>query len=148
MTRERKPDFYVYSTLTADNIYAAGQPGEGGMIVPVEGVLIKGGSNLINRNLITPRGAVITGVTAEQLDRLQADTVFQMHKANGFITVSEKLEDGEKVASADLESRDGSAQLTPEDYELEGKTPPKVGDAQPQPAVPQPPARDDSKRKA
>lgn len=117
---------YVYSTLSSSVRYAASEPGGADVPVPTDGVLIFGGTNVAGKNLITPRGAVITEVTEEQLQRLQDDEVFKLHKANGFITVSNKLEDGEKVAGDDMVSRDASAPLTPEDFtedEGSGKAP-------------------------
>lgn len=127
--------FFIYSTLSASVRYAASEPGGADVPVPTDGILIVGGTNVANKNLITPRGAVITEVDADQLERLRNDDVFKLHQANGYITVSDKKEDGEKVASADMQGRDASAPLTPEDYE-DGKdgAAPKVSDAAPTPA--------------
>lgn len=134
---------FIYSTLSASVRYAASEPGGADVPVPTDGILIAGGTNVASKNLITPRGAVITEVDADQLERLRQDEVFKLHQANGFITVSDQLEDGEKVASADMQGRDQSAPLTPEDYD-DGKDgpAPKVSDAKPQPApAPAPPRK-------
>lgn len=125
----RKARYFVYSTLTASVRYCAGQPGEGGMIVPTDGILIEGGANVANKNLITPTGAVVTPVTGEELDLLRGDPTFQLHEANGYLKVSEHREDGEKVAGQDMKLRDESAPLTPEDFKP-GEAP-KVGEAEP-----------------
>jgi hypothetical protein len=127
-----KSKLYVYSTLSASVRYAASEPGGADVPVPTDGILIGGGTNVANKNLITPRGAVITEVSPEQLQRLRDDEVFKLHEANGFVTVSDHLEDGEKVAGSGMETRDASAPLTPEDYK-EGDAP-KASDAKPTPA--------------
>ena len=115
---------YVYSTLTASVRYAAGAPGEGGMIVPAEdgGILINGGANVADKRLITPAGAVVTRIDAADLERLRTDPTFKLHEANGFLKVSEHKEDGEKVAAQDMKLRDESAPLTPDDFK-EGEAP-------------------------
>jgi len=126
---------YIYSTLSASVRYAASEPGGADVPVPTDGILVAGGTNVANKNLITPRGAVVTEVTEEQLERLRNDEVFKLHQANGFVTISSKLEDGEKVASADLEGRDASAPLTPEDYDgKDGVEAPKTSASAPTPA--------------
>jgi len=113
---------YVYSTLTASVRYCAGVPGEPGMIVPNDGILIEGGANVANKNLITPTGAVVTVIDSDDLERLRADPTFKLHEANGFLKVSEHREDGEKVAAQDMKLRDESAPLTPADFK-EGEEP-------------------------
>lgn len=107
---------YVYSTLTASVRYAAGSPGEPGMIVPNDGILIEGGANVANKNLITPSGAVVTQIDGDQLALLRSDETFKLHEANGYLKVSEHREDGEKVAGQDMKLRDESAPLTPDDF--------------------------------
>lgn len=111
-----KSKYYIFSTLAGDNVYANHRPG--GADLPVQdgdGVLIKGGAGVIDKRLITPQG-VMTVVTADELDYLQGNEVFKVHKANGFIVVSEKPADPEAVASADMTERDPGAQLVPGDF--------------------------------
>lgn len=105
--------YYVYSTLSCNNIYRSYKATSD---LPVAGdeVLIKGGANIATKNLVTPRG-VVTEIDENQLQLLQNDEVFKLHQKNGFIKIEEKLVDAEVVA-ADMDSRDQSAPLTPEDY--------------------------------
>lgn len=117
---------FIFSTLTASVRYCATQPGGGDVLVPTEGILIQGGANVINKNLITPRGAIITEVSAEQFAQLEADPVFKLHRENGFITVSAHNEDGEKVASRDLKAADESAPLTPGDFQADDSKEPST----------------------
>lgn len=93
---------YVYSTLSSDQDYGT----KAGV------VRIKGGANVSNKNLVTPRG-VVTEVTEAQLDALQHHAVFQAHATNGFITVSLSERKVDQMVR-DMEQRDGSAQETPE----------------------------------
>lgn len=105
---------YIASTLTADNTYAYGHEK-----FP-EGVTIKGGANRADpRTMVTPSGAVLTRVNDEQVSALNEDHTFKLHKANGFIQITKSKPDEEAVAS-DLESRDSSAPLTPEDLAADG----------------------------
>lgn len=101
-------DLYIYSTLSNDNNYRVA----GGK------VLVAGKANVTNQNFLTPRGAV-TKVTPEQLAVLEANPVFALHKANGFVTVESAKVDPEKVA-ADMTGRDLSAPDTAESLEAEG----------------------------
>lgn len=112
---------YVYSTLAAAVTYRGFQKTEGDVPVPSEGVTINGGSGVMARkSLETPQG-VATRVTAEQLEILNSDPVFQMHKKNGYIKVSEHHAEPEAVAS-DMESRDASAQLQEGDFNPDDTT--------------------------
>ena len=92
---------HIYSTLSSDQSYGT----EAGV------VKIKGGANISNKHLLTPRG-VVTSVTEAQLDALRKHAVFKAHAKNGFITISiaeRKVDDMVK----DMEPRDASAQETP-----------------------------------
>jgi len=116
-----RTNYYVYSTLASDNVYDAYRTGGGDMPVPIEGVLIKGGTGVMGANLITPRG-VMTMVTGEQYARLQSDPVFKLHSENGFLTVEETNAPAEAVA-ANLNPADPSRQLEPGDLELDPESP-------------------------
>lgn len=112
--------YYVYSTLTADQCYNSWTSDgsvKGEPLPTVEhSVLIKGGSNVVDRKtLVTPTGAVVTKITEKDLNALNNNEVFKLHQANGFIVVKEYAEDGEAAAS-DMDTRDQSAPLVPEDF--------------------------------
>lgn len=92
---------YVYSTLSSDQDYGT----KAGV------VRIKGGANVSNKHLLTPRG-VVTEITEEQLDALQQHAVFKAHAKNGFLTVSLSERKVDQMVQ-DMEQRDGSAQETP-----------------------------------
>jgi hypothetical protein len=108
---------YVYSTLTNDQLYCQYAPKSSthnNLSPHIEHqVFIAGQANITTKHFITPLGAV-TEVSAEDLAVLRNNEVFQLHEKNGFITVSEKKEDADKVASG-MTGRDESAPLTEED---------------------------------
>lgn len=109
---------YVYSTLTAPQHYVEYNPlPEGAQVRTVaKGVHIKGGANLANKFLQTPRG-IVTIITPEEYGFLKQCDAFQLHVKNGYITVDETKRDPEKVAEKELKPRDESAPLRPQDYE-------------------------------
>lgn len=113
---------YVYSTLSNDNEYRIYEKGGADIPVVKGHVLIKGGAGIANKNLITPRG-VPTEVTKEQLEMLEGNDQFKMHKENGFISVDTKQADADAVAK-NMTKKDKSAPKTPEDYS--GDKAPKV----------------------
>ena len=119
--------YFIYSTMSAPVRYcAAVENPNNDLPTPQDGIVIAGGTGVANKNLVTPTGAVATRVTGEQLEALKTDRVFALHLENGFLKISEHEADGEAVAS-DMESRDKSAPLTPQDYEAVGEEAPKVG---------------------
>lgn len=103
----------VYSTLASDMIYTKDAKGGADLPIIVDKVFIKGGAGVANDRLITPMG-VATMVTAEQLEVLKANHVFQLHEANGYIIVSEEKGDPEKFA-ADMNAGDPSRPLNDQD---------------------------------
>lgn len=107
--------FYIYSTLAAAVNYGGHTEGGGDVPVPADPIVIQGGANIPDKYMRTPDGAVITPVTEAQYEILKANPVFQLHEKNGFIKVSDKKVDAEKVA-ADMEGRDNSAPLVDQDF--------------------------------
>lgn len=108
---------YVYSTLTCDNLYHhyernetanAQEPG-----IITASVLIKGGTGVATKHLVTPMG-VVTSVSDEELDFLKKDKNFQEHVKNGFITF-DKVKVDPEVAAGKMETRDKSAPYVPQD---------------------------------
>lgn len=105
---------YVYSTLACDTRYNDWTKRDPRMVpVSNRSVLIKGGAGVMNDRLVTPTG-VATEVTKEDLAFLLDHPLFQRHAENGFVTYDEFQKDIDK-AIADLNKRDESAPLTPED---------------------------------
>jgi hypothetical protein len=111
---------YVYSTLTASNTYCDWVVGKD--LNRIENsVTILGGANVINKRGITFKGAV-TEVTDEEMEWLQNNDAFKQHVASGYITIR-RVEINADKAARDMEERDNSAPLTPEDYAGEKEHP-------------------------
>lgn len=118
---------YIYSTLSASQVYTRTIQGGGDMPVTVAEVYIKGGSNIADKYAETYIGEV-TEVSDEELTVLLENDVFGLHLKNGFIRVEEIKADPEKVA-ADMSTRDQSAPLVDADFEAEGAPAPIVAEA-------------------
>lgn len=117
---------YIYSTLTCDQAYTI-YAGDGEIKRVVDRVVVRGGSNVADKRVITPRG-VVTQVNEEQLEMLKSVRQFREHVEAGFLKITHVKTDPEKIA-ADLVSRDKSAPLVDEDYILgdhEGAQPQRV----------------------
>lgn len=109
-------DFYVYSTLPSGMDYTSYSEGGGDLPVASAVVRINGGTGIPNRQLVTPRG-VVTKITARQAELLREIPLFQLHEKNGYVTISDKAEDPEKVVAEGMEARSPDAPLEPGDFE-------------------------------
>jgi hypothetical protein len=111
---------YVYSTASADIAYSIWEKGGADLSTPRTIVTIKGKANVAQaRTLMTPKGAA-TFVTESQLQALEQNDAFKRHKEKGFVKVDKQEVEADK-AVRDLEKKDGSAPLTPEDFKPEKK---------------------------
>lgn len=109
---------YVYSTLTCDNAFAVYAPKNDARALSVikRKILIKGGHGVKNhRGIDTPRG-VVTQVTDEELEILEANYSFQKQKKLGYLVVERREVAPAKVAE-DMNPKDASAPLTPADFQ-------------------------------
>lgn len=116
---------YVFSTLACDQKYVNYEPVPDtnrdsrsqamDLPKPIRSVLIKGGSQVINKSLVTPMG-VMTTVSDEELEALEQNEVFKMHRRDGFISIEKNKADPEKIIEKrNLNLLDGSRQLVPDD---------------------------------
>ena len=106
--------YHVYSKMATDvtyNDYVTG----GDIPRVARSVTIKGGAGVANKNIITPYG-VHTEITEEERDMLLKNGIFQLHQDGGFVTIEEKKEDPDRVATNLTAGPDPSAPLTPEDF--------------------------------
>ena len=108
---------FVYSTSTCDNIfpvYTQAEPGQAATIK--RSVLIRGGANLAKGKLeLVTKYGVRTEISDEDLAILKNDTEFNNMVQRGFMKIDERKRNAEEVA-ADMNPRDESAPLTPNDY--------------------------------
>jgi hypothetical protein len=124
----------VYSTSTNDTSYVQYYPAAKGEATArvKRRVTIRGGANLAptrkqSEQLITPTVGV-TRVTQDELDFLESNYHFNLHKENKFIFVDKSPSAGKREAdqvmrSAGMNPRDGSAPLTPNSPECSGLKP-------------------------
>lgn len=121
---------FVYCTASNDSIFAVydkhSEPGRARVIK--KSVLVKGGANVATGKgeLITKYG-VRTEVSDEDLKLLESSVNFQKMKEAGFITVSHHKVHAE-TAAAEMNKRDESAPLVPEDYTDDDEAKPKPDD--------------------
>ena len=113
---------YVYSTMSSDQAYAVYPPAKDvdtrKIVNPTAIIMIYGGANVINQNLVTPKG-VMTKVTEEELNVLETLSSFRRHKDRFFIRVEKSKVDPDKIAAQDMREKDQSAQLDDSDFDPE-----------------------------
>lgn len=115
---------YITCRLAAGVDYVFYAQGPNGINAVKETISIEGGSDVINkRNLITPDG-MVTEIADDKLEKLKTHPVFQEHLRNGFIKICDTAKSAEK-SGVELD-KDNSRQLTPKDYNDEGKKAPKT----------------------
>ena len=124
---------YIVSKLSQDNEYTGWKVGRNGLNQKEMSVLIKGGANVVDKKKLEVPNGVVTEVTKEQLEFLKTNSLFKMHLDGGWVEIAVSKESANKKAETkDLDERgrvkkDGSAQLTAEDFEDAGMEPPLVG---------------------
>ena len=114
---------YVYSTATCPIdyvVYVKNSSNDLGVVQKHANgkqmrVTIKGGHGVANKNLFTPRG-VVTEVSDEEMQLLLEDKMFKRHMDAGFMSYEKKNVAPEKKADS-MAEKDGSAPLTPKDFE-------------------------------
>jgi hypothetical protein len=112
---------YITSTLSSGVNYAIYGTTAGGLPVVKKEIIISGGTGVINKVFATPNG-VVTEVTDEELELLEAHPLFRKHKEAGFIKVSKSS----KLDTSNMEEKDKSAQLVEKDFTKRGRKAPKV----------------------
>ena len=114
---------YVYSTLTNGTVYRGYTKGGETDPVVTYSIEIAGGHGLMDSHFLVNEG-VATEVTDKELETLLKDEHFKNHVKNGFLKYSKTKTDKSKAIS-DLEKRDKSAQIVPQDFK-DKKNEPKV----------------------
>lgn len=113
--------YYVYSTLTCDNLFAVYENNNNkDLSVIKKYITIKGGHGIASKHLITPKG-VITHVNDTDMEILQQDYHFQEQVKHGFIRFEKKEIETVKAIES-MAQKDGSAPLTPKDFEESEKS--------------------------
>lgn len=105
---------YAFSTLACDQRYIHWGTQSNDIPTEIHSTYIKGGAGIANDRFITPLG-VMTEITDYDLELLEQNPVFKMHRDNGYIVIQESSADPDKV-SADMSQDDPSRPLTDADY--------------------------------
>jgi len=112
---------HIYSTLSADTAYAIYVNNDVKSLPVIErSILIRGGANVSNKHFVTPKG-VVTQISPEDYQLLQADYHFCEHLKHGFISVEKSNVAIEKVVK-NMTPKDEAAPKTPEDPDFHGTT--------------------------
>lgn len=101
---------YVYSTVTASIAYTVGD----------KTIVIKGGANVTDKHMWTPRG-VATEVTKDELEELRKIPSFASREKDGYFSTSQFEKNANKVAG-DMAGADKSAQADVEKLEETSKS--------------------------
>lgn len=130
----------IISTMSADVNYRTFGASRGDVPVPSGGIVIKGGANVAQgSSLWTPQG-VSTPVSAEQLEQLEASSLFCKHRDGGYLLVVNAENVEVEAVVADMVSADASAPITENDFigaDPSKEAVPHVnGDTDPNPATP------------
>lgn len=118
---------YVFSTLTCDQVYTLYKPQVSDVAPPIPEaqVFVRGGANLADKRIITPRG-VMTQISDEEKAVLLKCPAFVDHMKGGYVTIDDKKAEADEVA-ADMEAKDASAPLTPAEFVAAGEQAPEAG---------------------
>lgn len=131
--REDKTMAYIVSKASQSIEYAGWSKGRNGLNKKEMSIIIKGGAHVIDKKTLNTPNGVITEVTDEELAFLKNNSSFKRHLDKGWMAIEKSKSGAEKLAQQtglDKDGfviKDGGSQLTKEDYERNGKKPPKVG---------------------
>lgn len=111
---------YVISTMSNDNVYAIYEKREDVNVV-AKSILIKGGANVQDKRILQVSSVgVTTPITEEDYNLLKDNPVFKLHQDKGFIKVVQSNESEAKKKAEKMDTKDKSAQLTPQDFKNRG----------------------------
>ncbi len=112
---------YVLSKLANATCYNVYAKSPSGVNIVTKRILIAGGADVTDKNLIMPEG-VVTKIDNDELAILQENKVFQNHLEKGYVRYYKTKPDVDKEAVK--LSKDNSKQLTDDDYTDAGKSAP------------------------
>lgn len=108
---------FIYSTLANDQAYTSYKPRVNEKTAPIvdRKIVIKGGARVVPHKQHSAQAVVMTSVTDDQYDFLMNHPVFKRQLAKGFLRVTERKSEDDKVVR-DMTARDNSAPKEPGDY--------------------------------
>ena len=108
---------FIYSTHTNPITYVEWeQNGNRNCNVIKRRFLVAGGHGLANKNLVTSMGVVTRVDRDDDMNWLEQLPEFKLDIERGYIRVSKREENAEKIVRKDMQTKDGSSPKTPADY--------------------------------
>lgn len=123
---------YIVSKASQDIEYCDWQKGRNGLNVKKFSVVIKGGANVLDKKTMETTNGTVTEVTASELKFLEGNSAFKRHESRGWMKICKTKADADKKAKEVMKNeegetiKDGTAQLTAEDFEKKGQKPPII----------------------
>lgn len=120
---------FIVSRASQDNEYIVWGTTTNGQKVVKKSILIKGGANVMDKSTMTTPKGVVTEISDEDWEVLKEHTAFKRHLERGFMEVMKEEKKARRSSKEKSDKKDGSAQLTPKDFEDRGQTAPSVDKA-------------------
>ena len=86
--------------------------------------VIKGGNNVMDKTTMTTPNGVVTEISDEDWAWLKDNSAFKRHMDAGFMEVMKEEKKARESSKKKTDKKDGSAQLTPKDFEDKGQKAP------------------------
>jgi len=120
---------FIVSRASQDNEYVVWETTTNGQKAVKKTILIKGGANVLDKHTMTTPNGVVTEISDEDYEILKEHTAFKRHLSRGFMEVMKEEKKARKLSKEKTDKKDGSAQLTPKDFEDKGQKAPDVSRA-------------------
>lgn len=123
---------YIVSKASQDIEYCDWQKSRNGLNVKKFSIIIKGGANVLDRKTMETSKGTVTEVNAKELKFLEGNSAFLRHQERGWMKICKTKSEAEKKADEVMKDengdavKDGTAQLTAEDFEKKGQKPPII----------------------
>ena len=120
---------FIVSRASQDNEYVVWETTKNGQKAVKKTILIKGGANVLDKHTMTTPNGVVTEISDEDYEILKEHTAFKRHMERGFMEVLKEEKKARASSKTKTNKKDGSAQLTPKDFEDKGQKAPDVSRA-------------------
>lgn len=115
---------FIVSRASQDNEYVFWGSTANGMRTVKKSILIKGGANVMDKTTMTTPNGVVTEISDEDWEALKEHSAFKRHMERGFVEVMQEEKKARESSKKKSTKKDGSAQLTPKDFEDKGQKAP------------------------
>ena len=120
---------FIVSRASQDNEYVVWTTTANGQKTVKKTILIKGGANVMDKHTMTTPNGVVTEISDADWEVLKDHTAFKRHMERGFMEVMKEEKKARETSKKKSGKKDGSAQLTPKDFEDKGQKAPDVAKA-------------------